>query len=317
MTSHDVVFGSHLSIAGGLANALIEARRLKFDCVQVFTKNQRQWRVPALHNEERDAWLRELHALGWDKPRGPARVVSHASYLINLASPNENIWESSVALFQQELARCDLLRIPLCVVHPGAHMGERGPLRDPRTRGDEFTTDEERGMRRIADALNRIHAQLPAARAITCLETTAGTGTTLGSSFEQLAFIRALVHEPARVAFCIDTCHVTAAGYDMTTPGTAREVLRQFARICGRNLARVVHVNDSVFPVGSRRDRHAHIGEGKCSRCCFQAILRSPSLRRIPKILETPKGETERGVPLDLLNVRRLKRLARPPASCR
>ncbi len=305
------MFGSHLSIAGGMVNALTEAQRLKFDCVQVFTKNQRQWRVPPLADSEKSDWLAALKAMKWDGARGPARVVSHASYLINLASPAENVWRASVELFRHELERCDALRIPLCVVHPGAHMGERGPMRDVSREGGVFTDDERRGMERVAAALDAVHAMLPGARVKTCLETTVGAGTTLGWSFEQLASMRKMVREPERVAFCLDTCHVTAAGYDMTTPAAAAKVLKHFGRVIGMKLLRVVHANDSVFGVGSRRDRHAHIGEGCCGKSCFSAILRHPALARVPKILETPKGTTGNGTPWDAVNVRRLRRLSR------
>jgi deoxyribonuclease-4 len=317
-----LVYGSHLSIAGGMVNALEQARRYKFDCVQGFTKNQRQWRVPVLRDDERDAWLNALREMKWDASRGPDRVVSHASYLINLASPVEQTWRASVELFQHELARCAELKIPLCVVHPGAHLGDapdpaHQARRDPMKHGGSFTSDEKRGMLRVAAALNEIHEKLPAADVVTCLETTVGAGTTLGSTFEQLAFMRAHVHQPERVAFCFDTCHVTAAGYDMTTPGSAQRVLRRFGSVCGTKLLRVVHVNDSMFPVGSRRDRHAHVGAGCCGRSCFSAILHAPGLSRVPKILETPKGDNDKGTPWDLLNVRRLKRLARSNAASR
>jgi len=311
------VYGSHLSIAGGLVNALLAAQSLKFDCVQVFTKNQRQWSAPPLRDDERTAWLEQLHAMKWDAPRGPARVVSHASYLINLASPDANVRTKSIEAFTVELERCEALRIPLCVVHPGAHLGAPPARRDPMTAGGSFSDDEMRGMERVASALDEIHARLPKARVMTCLETTVGAGTTLGGSFEQLAFMRSAVQHPDRVAFCFDTCHVTAAGYDMTTPAKARRVLRRFGSVCGMKQLRVVHMNDSVFPVGSRRDRHAHIGEGRCGTSCFSAILRSPALQRVPKILETPKDHANDGTAWDLVNVRRLKRLARSGASSR
>ncbi|MHC4275152.1 MAG: deoxyribonuclease IV, partial [Planctomycetota bacterium] len=142
-------------------------------------------------------------------------------------------------------------------------------------------------------------------------ETTAGTGTTLGYSFEQLAFIRRHVREPHRVGYCFDTCHVTAAGYDMTTEARAATVLRRFDGVCGRRYLRVFHLNDSVGPVGSRRDRHAHIGHGACGLGCFRAIVNLRAFARVPMIIETPKGTNEKGVPWDVVNIRRLKRLLR------
>lgn len=300
-----------------MVNALNEAERLGFGCVQVFTKNQRQWRVTPMREEDRKAWLDKLHELKWDKATGPAHVVSHASYLINLASPVASAWKQSVELFQIELERCDELKIPLCVVHPGAHLGEAPQRRDPMIFGGEFTDDERDGMDRVVKALDHIHARLPKARVITCLETTVGAGTTLGASFEQLAYMRNNVKQPERVAFCLDTCHVTAAGYDMTTKAGAARVLRHFSKVCGMKQLRALHMNDSMFPVGSRRDRHAHIGDGECGKACFSAILHARSLARVPKILETPKDDAPDGTPWDIVNVRRLKRLARTPATSR
>ncbi|MCP3905608.1 MAG: deoxyribonuclease IV [Planctomycetes bacterium] len=305
------MFGSHLSIAGGLVNALLEAERLKLDCVQVFTKNQRQWAVRPLDDDERAAWLARLTALSWHRRRGPARVVSHNSYLINMASPDEAAWEKSVRLQRVEVERCEELRIPLCVAHPGAHLGDARRPGAPHDLEAPPTRDERAGMKRIAKALNRIHRELPGYRTITCLETTVGSGTNLGYSFEQLAWIREHVREPERIAFCFDTCHVTAAGYDMSTTRGAEAALRRFAAVCGSGSIRVMHLNDSVGDRGSRRDRHAHIGDGTCGLACFRTIVNRRALAAVPKILETAKGDDEEGVPWDLVNVRRLKRLIR------
>jgi len=155
---HDV-YGSHLSIAGGMVNALLEAERLKFDCVQVFTKNQRQWRVTPMRDEDRAAWLEKLHAMKWDKATGPARVVSHASYLINLASPHERAWQQSVELFLIELQRCDELKIPLCVVHPARRVS--GAIRcstaatSPMTRSQAWSASSRRSIMCTPDCLAR------------------------------------------------------------------------------------------------------------------------------------------------------------------
>ncbi|MHC5113149.1 MAG: deoxyribonuclease IV [Planctomycetota bacterium] len=303
------MFGSHLSIAGGMVNALVEAERLKLDCVQVFTKNQRQWKVRPLDAGERDAWLSKLAEMGWHRRRGPVRVVSHNSYLINMASPDPTAWERSVELQRIEIERCEELRIPLCVAHPGAHLGDAPRPGTPHDLDAPPTRDERAGMKRIVKALDHIHRALPGYRTITCLETTVGSGTNLGYCFEQLAWIREHVREPERVAFCFDTCHVTAAGYDMSTDRGAEAVLRRFASVCGRGSIRVMHLNDSVGEVGSRRDRHAHIGDGTCGRACFRTIVNRRALASVPKVLETPKGDDDAGVPWDLVNVRRLKRL--------
>ncbi|MCK4873438.1 MAG: deoxyribonuclease IV [Phycisphaerales bacterium] len=282
------MFGSHLSIAGGLVNALIEARRLKMDTVQVFTKNQQQWRIPPLDDHVRDAWLAELARLGWED-----RTVAHNSYLINLASPDDLLWEKSIAMMRAEIERCEALRIPHLVSHPGA-----------------FTTsDLDAGISRIIAAYDRVHADLPGYRTVVCLENTAGAGTTIGRTFEELARIREGVGDPRRLAYCLDTCHAFAGGYDVSTTAGVQEVLDEFGRICGPSHLRVVHVNDSKGGLGSRRDRHEHIGDGQIGKEGFAALVNRRELANVPKILETPKGATPKGTPMDTVNLRRLRRL--------
>jgi len=305
------VFGSHLSIAGGMVNALDEARRLRLDCVQVFTKNQRQWRVAPLVDADVTAWNAALKELGWHRKRGPVRVVCHNSYLINLASPDADMRKRSIALQREEIERCELLSIPLCVSHPGAHLGVSRKPGEPHDLDAAPTRDESRGLTRIARALDAIHRHLPGYRTLTCLETTVGSGSNLGYAFHHLARIRELVREPERVGFCLDTCHVTAAGYDMTSDDRAKAVLRRFDQACGLKNLRVLHLNDSVGGIGSRRDRHAHIGKGACGIACFRTIVNRAALRNVPMILETPKGENDRGAEWDVTNIRRLKRLIR------
>jgi deoxyribonuclease-4 len=311
------MFGAHLSIAGGLVHALEEAERLGMDCVQVFTKNQRQWRVSPLRDEDRDAWLSKLRELRWHRRRGPARVVSHNSYLINMASPDPDAWERSVRLQRVELERCETLRIRRCVAHPGAHLSAPRAPGDPNVLDGRPSREERAGLKRIAKALNRLHRELPGYEVVTCLETTVGSGTNLGYDFHHLAAIRDAVREPERVGFCFDTCHVTAAGYDMSTDTGARAVLRQFNAVCGLDRLLVVHANDSVGAIGSRRDRHAHIGHGTCGMSCFRTLVNRRSLDRVPKILETPKDGNQRGEPWDKANIRRLKRLIQRPARSR
>ncbi|MHC4218388.1 MAG: deoxyribonuclease IV [Planctomycetota bacterium] len=308
---HRAVFGAHLSVAGGLVNALVEARSLRFDCVQVFTRNQRQWSARALHQDERVAWRVGLKELGWHRRRGPDHTVSHNSYLVNLASRDRDVRQKSIAAQRTELERCEALGIPLCVMHPGAHLGRPWRPEVPGEPSGPPRRDELAGLKRVIKALDRIHGDLPGYGVITCLETTAGTGTNLGYSFEHLAFIRSQVREPSRVGYCFDTCHVTAAGYDMTTDARATAVLRRFHEVCDRRHLRVFHLNDSLGTVGSRRDRHAHIGLGACGMSCFRAIVNQRAFARVPKIIETPKGTNEKGVPWDVANIRRLKRLVR------
>jgi deoxyribonuclease-4 len=311
------MLGSHLSVAGGLVNALNEAERLKMDCVQLFTKNQRQWKTKPLTGEERKAFQVRLRELGWHRKRGPAHVVSHNSYLINMASPDPEVWEKSVNLQRIEIERCEQLGIRYCVAHPGAHLGQAPPPGAPLDLDAPPTRDELAGLRRIIKALDRIHRDLPGYRTITCLETTAGAGSNLGYAFHHLAFIRDHVRAPERIGFCLDTCHVLAAGYDISSERKLAAVLRRFDAVCGLRALRVVHLNDSLGAVGSRKDRHAHIGRGECGLACFRALVNRRGLSGVPMILETPKGETDQGLAWDVVNLRQLKRLIRRPTSSR
>jgi deoxyribonuclease-4 len=311
------MFGAHLSIAGGLHRALEEAGRLKLDCVQVFTKNPQQWRSGPVTAAALRAWNEALAALGWTGAAGRGRVVSHNTYLINLASPQHAVWARSIAAQRAELERCEALGIGFCVTHPGAHLGPAPPAGRPHALGAPPSDAELAGLRRVAAALDSIHADLAGYRTLTLLETTTGAGSCLGYDFAHLAFIRSAVREPQRVAFCLDTCHIVAAGYDMSTDARARDVLDRFDSVCGLEALKVVHVNDSRGAPGSRLDRHAHIGEGRCGRSCFRAVVNCPSLRSVPKILETPKGQSPGGSPWDLINLRRLKRLMGPPMASR
>jgi len=299
--------GSHLSIAGGMFRAIEEARRLGFDCVQVFTKNQRQWRAPPLSEDEVVAWRRAVVEAGWDDL--PGRLVSHNSYLVNLASPDPDARARSVALQREEIERCERLGIPWCVTHPGAHLGAARTPGTPNVLGAEPNPDERAGLERIARSLDEIHAATPGYRTVTCLENTVGSGTNLGFDFAHLRAIRDLVREPGRVAFCFDTCHATAAGYDLSTPEAARATLDDWDRTCGRSALAVFHLNDSLAPRGSRKDLHAHIGEGTCGIECFRAILVDAGFALVPKILETAKDDHPSGEPWDAVNARRLRSL--------
>lgn len=290
------MFGSHLSIAGALHNALVEAEGLGLDTVQIFTKNQRQWAVKPLADEAADEWLAHLDRLGW---RG--RVVAHDSYLINLASPDDALWEKSIALMDEELARADRLGVSFLVSHPGAYT----------------TSDAASGIDRIGRAWARLFEKHAAGSVVLCLENTAGGGSTLGRTIEELQAIRASILKHAgkkvgdRVGFCIDTCHALAAGYDIRAEDDARGFFDDLDRALGLERVRVLHLNDSKGAVGSRIDRHEHIGKGEVGDGAFAAIVNDPRLAGVPKILETPKGETEKGTPLDTLNLRRLRRLMR------
>jgi len=284
-----------------MLNALEEATRLKLDTVQVFTKNQQQWRVKPLDDALVRDWTAELARLGWEN-----RTVSHASYLINLASPDDELWAKSVDLMTVEIERCEALSIPFLVHHPGAYT----------------TSDADKGLSRIAKAYKALFKRTKGFRTVCCLEDTVGSGSNLGRTFDELADLRVRILDhgcaPQRVGYCFDTCHAHAGGYDMSTRVGAEDVLDEFDRTCGLSNLRVVHVNDSMKEAGSRRDRHAHIGEGTIGRSTqisvlresgFAAVVNRPELRGVPKIMETPKGTTKAGTPFDTLNLRRLKKL--------
>jgi deoxyribonuclease-4 len=294
------VFGSHLSIAGSMANAVREARTLKLDCVQVFTKNQQQWRAPPLKDDAVREWKAELKASGWvDSPTGGARVVAHASYLINLASPNPGLWSKSVDSMVVELERCEALGIGALVHHPGSSTGEPAEV----------------GIANVVRAYREVFRRTRGFHVVSCLENTVGGGSMLGASFDQLALLRGRIAdatgEPGRVGFCFDTCHAHAGGYDMSSAEKAAAVLARFEATCGLKNLRAMHLNDSRDAPGSKRDRHAHIGRGTLGLKAFGPVVNHRALAGVPKILETPKGTTEAGTAHDTLNLRRLKRLMR------
>ena len=271
--------------------ALIEAQKLNFDCVQVFTKNQRQWKVKPFTEEQIAQWHEHR------KSTGVELAVSHASYLINLASPDDVAWEKSLELFRDELLRCEVLEIPWLVIHPGAHMG----------------SGIEAGIARVASALNKLHEEknLAKLKVVTCLEITAGQGSTIGHSLEQLRSMIDLVKQPQRVAFCLDTAHLLAAGYDLTSAEGAKNLLKEIQKTITLQRVAVLHVNDSKTPRGSHVDRHEHIGKGHVSTDALAVILQQSSLRKIPKILETPKeGSAPDGRAWDTVNLEKLVALS-------
>lgn len=304
------MFGSHLSIAGSMLNALSEATKLGMDTVQVFTKNQQQWQARPLDPALVRDWHAAADALGWlATPARTGRIVSHASYLANLASPDDTLWRRSIALMCDEVERCEQLGIALLVHHPGS-----------------FTTsDADRGMTRIAAAYAEIFKATPGYRTVCCLESTVGAGSILGDTFEELAEIRVRILQaaaaPERVAYCLDTCHLHAAGYDLRTRAQAQTHLDRFDQVCGLHLVRAWHLNDSKGPAGSKLDRHAHVGAGTITggsptqpatlvqlrNSGFAAVVNHPAFADVPKILETPKDPRPSGPPWDSVNLARLR----------
>jgi len=287
---HQRRFGAHVSIAGGLSLAFERADRVGCDCAQVFVKNQRQWRAPPLTDAQLEAW-RDTRAASTVHS-----VIAHAAYLLNLASPERTLWLRSIDAFVDELGRCEQLGIGALVIHPGSHRG----------RGLAW------GLKRVADALDRIHARTGPLNVLTVLETTSGQGDCLGGRFEHLAEIIGRVREPQRVGVCLDTCHVFAAGYELRTQEGYETTVAKLAANVGLDRVVALHLNDSMGPLGSRRDRHAGIGQGALGRRGFRRLVNDPRFFGRPMILETPKGTDARGRDLDRVNLGVLRRLIDP-----
>ncbi len=262
--------GAHMSISGGISNALDSAAAVYSNAVQVFTKNNRQWNGPPVDEDDVTRWNEQM------TPSGVEYAVSHATYLINLATPKDDLWEKSQRAQADELKRAHAYGIPHVVLHPGAHTG----------------SGEDAGLQRIAAALNQIHAQTPSyADTLTLLELTAGQGTTLGYSFEQLAEIIANVTDDERVGVCIDTCHAFAAGYDLRNEEGYAAMMSTIEKTVGLDRVKCWHFNDSVSGLNSRKDRHAHIGEGEIGLAGFGLILNDARWDGVPMLLETPKDD--------------------------
>ncbi|NIN13436.1 MAG: deoxyribonuclease IV [Gemmatimonadales bacterium] len=260
------MLGAHVSTAGGVALAPTRGAEIGATAIQIFTKTPNQWREPRLTRHDVAAFQAELART---KIRA---VVSHDSYLINLASPNAALRTRSIACFKGELRRCRDLGIPFVVTHPG-----------------HYIDDRKTGLDRNAKAYALCLAAVEGPTVL--IETTAGSGTALGSTFEELAELRQQVPQDlrGRVAFCADTCHLHAAGYDLS--GDWDGVWEDWAAIVGMEHLRCVHLNDSQTRLGSRRDRHAWIGEGTMGPEPFRRSMRDPRFRDVIKIIETPKGE--------------------------
>ncbi len=285
-----LAFGAHMSASGGCDKAITRAAEFGMASCQLFTKNERQWRSKPLDEDVIERFFTERERTGITK------LVVHDSYLINMASPKDDILTKSLDAFRDELVRCDQLGIPYLVTHPGAHTG----------------SGVDAGVRQFASSLNRIHQELPDNKTLTLLETTAGQGTTLGRSFAELAAIIDLVDEKQRVAICLDTCHVFAAGYDFREREAYERMIRQFDEEIGLNRLKTIHLNDSKFPTGSNKDRHEHIGDGEIGPDGFRWFVNDPRLEGLPGILETEKGDDGE---LDRRNLETLRSLVEPRPS--
>ena len=256
-----------MSIAGGYYKAVERAKDSTCDCVQVFTKNNNQWRAKPIVQDDVDQFQA---ALSEHKIKHP---LSHASYLINLAAPDNTLWKKSLDAMVVELQRADQLGIPYVVLHPGAYT----------------TSSEEAGIKRIVEALDEIHDQTLDLESICLLETTAGQGSCLGCRFEELAEMLQQVKQPDRLGVCLDTCHVFAAGYEIHHEKGYKKTISEFNKLVGVKTIKAFHLNDSKKPCGSRVDRHDHIGEGEIGIDAFRFLLNDRRFRKVPMYLETPK----------------------------
>jgi len=263
-----VLLGAHQSIAGGVEKALARGQEVGCDTIQIFVKTPNRWVSKPLAEENVAAFRAAVAETGiWP-------VFAHSLYLINLATPDEALWSKSVTALVDDLERCERLELPGLVLHPGSHVG----------------SGEEAGLARIAAALDEVHARLHGYQVQVWLETTAGQGDTLGYRFEQLRAMIDGVQAPERLGVCFDTAHAFAAGYELRTREGFEETWDAFDRLLGLERLRAVHLNDSKRALGSRVDRHEHIGQGLLGLDAFRLLLNDGRFRGLPMILETEKG---------------------------
>ena len=280
-----LLLGAHFSISNGLHNALYEAEKYGCTALQIFTKNTSTWKERTLTQEE---------IKRFDKAReqtGITSIASHTSYLINLATPDRIKHVMSCNALKHELIRSSLLNIPFVVLHPGAHMGK----------------GKEAGIEKVALSINEIFTQTPDIQTRLLLETTAGQGSALGHTFEQLASIIEKIENQNRIGICLDTSHVFAAGYDFRSSESYCKATDAFDEIIGFENLYVIHLNDSKKELGSRVDRHEHIGEGYIGIKAFELLMNDMRFWDVPKIIETPKQKD--GPDRDRINLNRLRSL--------
>jgi deoxyribonuclease-4 len=279
--------GAHMSVDGGLHRAVERAERVGATALQIFVKSARQWRARRPGADQVRAFRERCEAAGLTP-----YTLAHAGYLINPAAPSPAVRERSVAALRDELARCDELGIPYLVLHPGSHVG----------------AGEERGLQRAARALDRAldRRLAPRGRTTLLLEITAGQGSNLGHRFEHFAVLLEAMERSDRVGICFDTCHAVAAGYAFDDDATFGSTFDALDRSVGLGRLKAFHLNDSKFGLGSRRDRHEHIGRGAVGLGGFSRILNDPRLHGLPMVLETPKGPD---LADDRRNLARLRRL--------
>lgn len=274
--------GFHLSISGGVHKAVIEANKEGYDALQVFLKNSNRWEGPPLKDKDIEIFKTE-----WGKNPG-LEIYAHTGYLINIGGEGENLVKS-MNLLNDEMHRSSLLGIKYLVLHPGNHLG----------------AGDEEGIKRIAANLDRTFEKSSADTAEILLETTAGQGTSVGHRFEHIRDIMALSSYRNRLTVCLDTCHIFAAGYDMTTPEGYDEMITAFDTIIGIDKLRLIHLNDSKKDMGSHVDRHDHIGKGIIGEKGFELLLSDDRIKHVDIVLETPV-EDESSNSINLETVKRL-----------
>ncbi len=263
-----ILIGAHTSAAGGAHKALLEGKEIGATTIQLFTSNQKQWKGKTLDEAECLLWQKTL------EETGISHVMSHDSYLINLGSPNPELFYKSHKAFQCELERCHALKIPYLNFHPGC----------------ATKSSEEECLERIVESLLSFESFTAAGSTRLLLETTAGQGTSVGNSFEHIAYILNGAKGKIPLGVTIDTCHIFAAGYDLRTPESFEKVLHDFDRIVGLEHLYAFHLNDSVKGLGSRVDRHAPLGKGEIGIEAFRLLMTHPKTKHLPKYLETPDG---------------------------
>jgi len=279
------LLGAHVSTAGGVPMAVTRAVSIGCTAIQLFVKNNMQWFAPAPFGTE------ELRGFHEHEKRGELKTVfGHSGYMINLAATNPQFLAKSRQALEEELRRAAQLDLPFLVLHPGAHMG----------------AGIEAGLRRVIESLDAVFARLGPVTTRVALEITAGQGTCLGCTFEQLDFILRNVCESERLCICLDTAHLFAAGYDLRTAKGTESVFNAFDKIVGRKHLAALHLNDSKTAFGSKVDRHEHIGQGQIGLDAFRYIMNAPRFLQIPKVLETPKGKE---MLEDIANLKTLREL--------
>jgi deoxyribonuclease-4 len=273
--------GAHMSISGGLHLAVDRAVAAGCNVLQIFTRNSNQWKGKPLSDNDVALFRSKFAASGLHE------VVSHDIYLINLASPPGETRDKSMAAFRDELETCARLGINKVVMHPGSHL----------------TDTPQVGLERVVEAFDQLFGEVPQFEGKVLIETTAGQGSNLGRTFEELGAIISGSRFPEKFGVCFDTCHTFAAGYDTASEDGYRDTMEQFDRLIGLERLQCFHLNDSKKGLGSRVDRHEHIGQGTLGLNPFRFILNDPRFANVPKILETPKGDNDEmdGVNLGIL----------------